>query len=378
MNSKYREVDKEAIIKRHIMYAESVANIAADTGIPRSTIYDWIRHYNEPKDDNKKISLRHVQHLEKKIERLENIIEILKKADCYVSDPLDIKLPILEELYGQYSVHMICEALEVPRGTFYNYILRNKRDNTWYSKHKEELRVKIQQIYDDSNQIFGAGKIHAVMKEEGYHTTIQTVRLLMRDMGLISIRDGAKDFYDKEKQRYSNRLKQKFTANEPNQVWVGDVTCFRFKDINYYICAIVDLYSRSVLGYKIGRNSSTQLTKSTFKAAYESRGNPQNLLFHSDRGGSYISYTYREYLRKLNVTQSFSKSGVPYDNAVIESFFSNMKREELYRRKYRSENEFKAAVDTYIEFYNEKRPHKKNGYKTPAEKELDFFSNQAV
>ena len=113
------------------MYAEPVATIVADTGIPRSTIYDWIRHYNEPKDDNKKISLRHVQHLEKKIERLESIIEILKKADCYVSDPLDIKLPILEELYGQYSVHMICEALEVPRGTFYNYILRTKRDNTW-------------------------------------------------------------------------------------------------------------------------------------------------------------------------------------------------------------------------------------------------------
>lgn len=290
-----------------------------------------------------------------------------------MSDSLEIKLPILEELYGQYSVHMICEALEVPRGTFYNHILRNERDNTWHSKHKEELRVKIQQIYDDSNQIFGAGKIHAVLKEEGYHTTIQTVRSLMRDMGLISIRDGAKDFYDKEKLRYSNRLKQKFTANEPNQFWIGDVTCFRFKDINYFICAIADLYSRSVVGYKTGRNSSTQLTKSTFKAAFENTGNPQNLLFHSDRGGSYISYTYREYLQKLHITQSFSKSGVPYDNAVIESFFSNMKREELYRRKYRSENEFKAAVDIYIEFYNEKRPHKKNGYKTPAEKELDFF-----
>ena len=125
MNFKYKETDKESIVKRHLVNGESVAVIVADTGIPRSTVYNWIKTYKK-KSNCPQISLRYVQNLEKKVKRLENIIEILKKSECSVSDPLKIKLPILEELYGQYSVHMLCEALEVPRGTFYNHMLRNK------------------------------------------------------------------------------------------------------------------------------------------------------------------------------------------------------------------------------------------------------------
>lgn len=218
MNFKYKGTDKESFVKRHLINGESVAVIVADTGIPRSTVYNWIKTYKE-KSSRPQISLRYVQNLEKKVKRLEGIIEILKKSECSVSDPLKIKLPILEEMYGQYSVHLLCEALEVPRGTFYNHMLRNKKDNTWYAKRKEEMRVKIQQIYDDSNQIFGAGKIYAIMKEEGYHTSVEMVRSLMRDMGLYSIRNGAKSFYEKEKRRYSNRLKQNFTA--PSQTKFG-------------------------------------------------------------------------------------------------------------------------------------------------------------
>ena len=145
---------------------------------------------------------------------------------------------------------MLFDALKVSRGTFYNHILRNKKSNTWYAKRREEFCAKIQQIYDDNNQIFGAAKIAAVMKNEGYHISVEMVRELMRDMGLLSIRKGEKDFYEKGKNCNSNRVKQQFSVTAPNQVWVGDVTCFRFKDANYYICAIIDLYARAVVGYK--------------------------------------------------------------------------------------------------------------------------------
>ena len=93
----------------------------------------------------------------------------------------------------------------------------------------------------------------------------------MRDLGLRSIREGAKKIYEKSKNGYTNHLKQRFSVTAPNQVWVGDVTCFRFKETNYYICAIIDLYARVVVGYKTSRNCSTQLTKSTFKAAFEKK-----------------------------------------------------------------------------------------------------------
>lgn len=103
---------------------------------------------------------------------------------------------------------------------------------------------------------------------------------------------------------------------------------------------------------------------------------PQSgLMFHSDNGGNYCCRTFQTYLTKLNVKQSFSRPYVPYDNSVMESFFASLKKEELYRRKFKSENEFYKAVATYIIFYNEKRPHYQNSYRTPLKKEQDYYNS---
>jgi transposase InsO family protein len=280
----------------------------------------------------------------------------------------------MEKIYGDYNIHNLCDALMVPRSTFYNHIKRNKRTLAWYAIRREELREQIREIYDDNRQIFGSKKIAAVLKSRGVRVSVEMVRELMKDMRLISIREGAKDDYDKERKKYKNYLNQQFSTTKPNEVWVGDVTYFRFKEKDYYICVIIDLFSRKVVGYKVGMKNSTQLTKSTFKLAYKSRQPTEPLMFHSDNGSNNHSKAYCEYLKSLNVKQSFSRAHVPYDNSVIESFFANMKREELYRTKYNSEKDFRSAVDNYIQFYNEKRPHSKNHYKTPDEKEKDFYS----
>lgn len=291
-----------------------------------------------------------------------------------MNDPLKVKLDALEELYGKYSVHMLCDALKVSRGTFYNNILRNKRDNSWYSKQREIHRVRIQQIYDDNHQIFGAAKIAAIMKEDGYRISAETVRELMCDMGLTSIRQDAKAIYYKECRRYKNHLNQQFTTAKPNEVWVSDAAYFRINGKSYYICAILDLYARMAVGYRIGNKNSTQLVKSTFRMAFEERKPKLPLIFHTDCGANYRAQAFCTYLKALGITQSFSRAHIPYDNSVMESFFSNLKREELYRTKYQSERDFRAAVEQYIAFYNTKRPHVKNGYKTPAGKEQDYYS----
>ena len=131
-----------------------------------------------------------------------------------------------------------------------------------------------------------------------------------------------------------------------------------------------------VVGFRIGLKNSTRLVKSTFKIAYEQRQPQLPLLFHTDRGSNYRSNAFCAYLQSLGVTQSFSRAHIPYDNSVMESFFASMKREELYRTKYRSEAEFRAAVDAYMVFYNERRPHAKNGYKTPMKLESIYFGEQ--
>lgn len=133
--------------------------------------------------------------------------------------------------------------------TFYNYILRNKRDNTWFAKRREETRVHIKRIYDDINRIFVAAKIAAVMKEEGHRISVDMVRQLMRDIGLIRIRQDTKDLYDKEQCNYKNYLNQQFTATRPGKVLVRDVTYFRFNKKNFYICVLLDLFAQRIVRY---------------------------------------------------------------------------------------------------------------------------------
>jgi len=115
------------------------------------------------------------------------------------------------------------------------------------------------------------------------------------------------------------------------------------------------------------------LITGTFKRAYEERCSPDNLIFHSDRGAQYTSNTFRKLLLSDHVTQSFSNPGKPTDNAVAESFFALLKREELYRRNYRSERESRESVDNYIQFYNIRRPHRANRYKSPEQLEMEYY-----
>ena len=125
----------------------------------------------------------------------------------------------------------------------------------------------------------------------------------------------------------------------------------------------------------MSKKHSTHLVTATFKAAFQDRGTPQNLTFHSDRGGQYISDTFRELLHQCGVTQSFSNTGRPYDNAVAEAFFASFKKEEAYRRDYSSEADFRRSVDAYMQFYNEVRPHKTLAYKPPARFE-ELYGNK--
>lgn len=150
--------------------------------------------------------------LENKVARLESIVEILKSAPCTPKAPLRQRLYAAEQLYGKYNVHVICDAFDIPRGTFYNHVLRNKKDNTWHAKRREELRLRIQEIFDESNQVFGAAKIAAVMKSEGFKVSNEMVRTLMRDMGLVSIRQSAKKLYEDEGRKYKNLLSRGFTS----------------------------------------------------------------------------------------------------------------------------------------------------------------------
>ena len=201
--------------------------------ISRTTIYRWLKE-TEIAEKYSSANNKEIKRLLRRVERLEEIIQIINEANCLPSAPLKERLYALEKIYGTHSVHVLCEALNVDRGTFYNHIFRNKKTNTMYAQQREVLRVAIQKVYDENRQIFGAGKITAILKEQGYVTSEDTVRRLMADMGLTSIRQRAKALYEKERKAYcKNRVNQNFTAIAPNQIWVSDVTCYSFQERNY-------------------------------------------------------------------------------------------------------------------------------------------------
>lgn len=282
----------------------------------------------------------------------------------------------LEGLHGQYKVRVLCEALEVDRGTFYNHIKRNKRSESWYAKRREEYKVLVQDLFDEYHQTLGAEKITTILKQQGHRVSQQYVSSIMRECGLVCIRSTAKRDYLKliETSQKRNILQQRFHASHPNQIWVSDVTSFKVNNSYIYICVILDLFSRKVISFKTSFKNSTQLIVTAFRTAFIERKPNPGIVFHSDRGAQYTAHTFQMLLVKLQVKQSFSMPAKPHDNAVAESFFATLKREMLYRYHFSSVKEMKRQLEEYITFYNTKRPHKALNHKTPCDVESNYYA----
>lgn len=137
---------------------------------------------------------------------------------------------------------------------------------------------------------------------------------------------------------------------------------------------VIDLFSRKVIAWHISGKPDAGLVMTTFQKAYTARNAPYGLMFHSDRGSKYTAFSFRQLLDSLNVVQSFSKKGYPFDNAVCEYFFKYLKKEETNRRTYKNMSDLKLSFFSYIEgYYNSKRPHAPLGYMTPNETETAYW-----
>ncbi len=352
-------------ITRSIQNGLPIAEGSQRYHIAQSTIYRWMKDAIPTAE----FSNAYYTTLQRKSQRLDHILQIIRLSAIIEKVPLQRRLEILAQLheqFEQYSVHELCEALNVSRGTFYNHIFR-KADRTKYIEKQHALMLQVKQIFDDSKQRYGAEKIRVTLAENGIRVGKERIRKIMNELGLVSIRENAKSNY-KKRQQYQKRnlLNQEFKAMRQNEIWVSDITYFKIKDYAVYLCVIIDLFFRRVVGWRVSRKSSTHLVTATFRQAFEDRGRPSELTFHSDRGGQYISDTFMSLLHSCGVRQSFSNSGRPYDNAVAETFFATFKKEEAYRRDYSAEVDFQKSVDEYIRFYNELRPHQTLAYKSPA------------
>ena len=182
----------------------------------------------------------------------------------------------------------------------------------------------------------------------------------------------------KEQGSCDNHLQQKFNQKAPNLVWDSDFTYIKVNGKWYYLCIVMDLFSRKIIGWHIASKHDVELTMSAFKKAYQKRNVNYGLIFHSDQGSEYTAFSFRKLLDSKNIVQSFSKKGYPYDNACCESFFKYLKKNRVNRRSYRSLEELKLDIFDYIEnLYNNHLPHGSIGYKTPNEFEAEYWDQYA-
>lgn len=375
MPKKHSDKFKQEVIDRYEQ-GESIKSISEKLRLAQSTIYRWVKELCSIKTSVRKYTPAEIDKLFRHAKKLEHELEIIRCTGLVTEIPLQKRLALLEGIYheGKYSVYELCEALGVARGTFYNHIFR-RADRSGREKEQAELMLKVQQVFDDSLQRYGAEKIRIALADSGIRVGKRRIAAIMKELDLQSVRPEAKQQFKKRQQEQKkNWLGRSFTAQHPNQTWVSDITYFRVEGYWLYLCIILDLYSRRIIGFKISKNASTNLVTAVFRAVYEERGRPKDLTFHSDRGTQYTSKAMTALLQKCGVRQSFSATAKPHDNAVAETFFATFKKEEAYRREYTSENSFRKSVQRFIQFYNEVRPHRTLKYQTPQGFEEAYFA----
>lgn len=265
--------------------------------------------------------------------------------------------------------------MKVNRSTYYKHFHTEPSARTL---ENQEIRKTILQIYTDYQKRPGAYKIaHVLERDYGVRISVGRVYRLMQTMDLPKMSTRKPKFvHASDDIECTNHLAQKFYPEEPNQVWASDTTYIRVGSKWFYLCVIIDLFSRKVIAWKISGQHNVDLIIDTFNLAYESRNKPQYLMFHSDRGCQYTAYSFRKLLDSCDVLQSFSRKGYPFDNAVVESFFKYLKQDEVNRRTYHTLQELQLSIFEYIEgYYNSRRPHGTLNMLTPNEKEALYFES---
>lgn len=221
----------------------------------------------------------------------------------------------------------------------------------------------------EKHPAIGLDGLYHMLKNEGFRCSRNSIHRLMKVYNIHSIRKRAYKITTDSKHNYAvspNLLKRDFTAAFPNEKWVGDITYVSTDEGWLYAAIVKDLYTKKIVGYAFSDRIDANLTVSALEMAALREKPCKGLIFHSDRGVQYASYRYRELLEKYGVTQSMSRKGDPYDNAVAENFFCCLKCELVYHKRYFTRAQAMADIFEYIEtFYNRVRPHSGIGWLSP-------------
>ena len=269
-----------------------------------------------------------------------------------------------------FGVRYLCERLDVSPAGFYRWQNREEAERTLENRR---LAKRIKQLFVDHDGNYGSPRIHAALCREGETVNHKRVERLMRDMGLV----GKVSRLYRSKSLPANpcitvgnhkRLEPSPTAT--NQHWAGDVTYLKVNGQWSYLAVIIDLYSRSIVGWELSQTRTADLTVSALKKALLHRDVKPGLLFHSDRGAEYGAYLFQDELARAGIRPSMNRPRHMTDNAHVESFFRTIKTESFHGLVFESVTQLRMTLAWYIDsYYNTTRLHSSLGFNTPSEYE---------
>ncbi len=280
-----------------------------------------------------------------------------------------MKYAWIKEYSNEFQISVMCRILKVDRTSYYHWI----KSGSITKKVDKQLNELIEIIFVQGRENYGTRRIKdRLVQRYGVIVSRRRIGDIMKELGLFA----------KTKKRYKinttnsnhnlpvapNLLNRDFYATKPDEKYVGDITYIPTNEGWLYLATVIDLYSRKVVGWSMDDTMKVSLVNNALKMALLSRKPPKGLIWHTDRGSQYASYSHRDLLQQNEIIQSMSRKGNCWDNAVAESFFHTLKTELIYHEIYETKAQANRAIFEYIEvYYNRERMHSVNGNLSPVE-----------
>jgi putative transposase len=278
----------------------------------------------------------------------------------------------IEDHRDAYPVRLMCAVLEVSPAGYYAW---RERPVSERAKSNSALLAAIRQVHEDSSGRYGSPRVHAVLRRQGRGISRGRVERMMRRNGIRAImappRRARTTDSGHDLPIAPNRIARDFTAPGPNRVWLADITYIPTAEGWLYLAAVMDLFSRKIVGWAMRDHMQVELASTALTMAIQQQQPQAGLIHHSDRGVQYASHAYRSALTSAGIVASMSRKADCYDNAPMESFFHTLKTELAHHRNYKTRAEAQRDIFAFIEgFYNRTRLHSAIGYIATIEMEL--------
>jgi len=290
-----------------------------------------------------------------------------------------MKYEFMQKNSMPFSIERMSKVFHVSRSGYYKFL--NLGDSKRIIENKRLLE-KIKVAHRNSRKTYGSPRIYKELKSQGEPCSRKRVSKIMRENGIVAKmkkRFKVTTKVDAKAKVAPNLLKQDFTAERPNERWVADITYIATAQGWLYLAAILDLFSRQIVGFSMSERMTTDLISTAFLQAITHRKPAAGLMHHSDKGCQYTSSKFQSLLKRHEIRVSHSGVGNCYDNAAMESFFHTLKTEHIYFENYQTREQAKQSIFEYVEvFYNRQRRHSTLGYLSPVNFEKQWYQQQGV